>query len=1182
MKRKLLLAALCVVGALGMRAQTDVTSTYLTNADFSQTTAVTTDIYGYGKDGTPYGFQAVDGWTSAVTNGDNSNASYPNSGMAAGVLAYGSSNTLRGGQKGAPATNPDGQATGNCFGFVGVWGCGGYYYQTVTLAAGAYTITVPMYNQSGTQANTTYTGFFPTSGTNRTVAVNPTVGSWANQTVSFTLNEATEGQIRIGYQSSGSGSGANPHIFIDCVKIECSPFATSSDYDALNAAISSVEAKAWGFDAGEYAPYNYVEVLEALATAKTIDQTTNNSQVTVQALTATLNTSMTANDEEVNAIWDGGFAHDYSSLSGNVQPYGWYRVTGTYSGDGYNVRYVTIPDGVTESNHGLFGKFTMMYGEQPGYSLPLNSGYYTLSFSYGGYGETGTRQLKLYSGDNNATFINGATTITAKNASANSSTDAYTAYSSFVNLPVNGDYILSFYRENTTSQNQIAIVNLILKQTTVDEATTYYDNLKTTLNADYEAGVYGGNEKTAFKSALDAAVPSTVTEIMAAAAALQTKHDTYVAAKPSYAKFVTEKKSAIEIGVTSEAADAVTMTTADGLDDALHALYVLEDAAATSGYAVDATTLFGNWTTQNMDTKTGEHWSDNASTSYFDRWQNSGFTSSISSTVTLPAGKYVFKLAARAPENSINGAFNMSVKVGNNDAVSKDFVAKGSSGKGIDTSGAANYGDGNFTNNGNGRGWEWRFIGFELNEEASVEMKGYAQIYANNWVGFSDATLLTTSDNVGVLKNLLNAELTTAAAINTTSNVGEEVFQIPSSAVTTFAAAKTAAQAVYNNADATSAQVSAAISALQSAEETYKNTVNAPDASKHYNIIVATTGHAKNGNAVIVVPGEATDNNPTGYALNANFAPNVNLAQAVTFTQVSGNTYNISFETADGTAYLTYGTTNGSAAGWSDSQIQATTEASNKGEFKIVATSTDNVFNIVNTLTNTNIDCQDGGNIYTDEGITLDGFSVAEASQATVNVSIADDVKYGTRIFPFAPDPTLLSGVTAYSCTTSESEAVLDLVEVTTLAANTPYILYAESGLANTDLTGWGTASATKYTDGSLTGVYAQTDAPVGSYVLQKNKNYDNKVGFYEVVDGKQPKVGAYRAYLTDAVATANTRAAFFFPEDSEATAIEGLDVLTSGSYDAIYTANGVQVQSLQKGLNIVKKGGKSYKIMVK
>jgi|GEM_PF-6712916 len=219
MKKKLFLLLCTMLTMIGVQAQTDVTSTYLTNADFSSSTPINSNLKGYGKDGSPYGFQTVDGWTSVVTKGA-SDGGYANSGMAAAVFAYGSSYQLQGNNKTAPATNPDSEATGNCFGFFAVWECGGYYYQNVTLPAGRYTITVPMYSQSGTQANTTYTGFFPTSGTNRTIAVNPTVGQWANQSVTFTLTQETAGQIRIGYKSTGGGSGANPHIFIDCVKIE--------------------------------------------------------------------------------------------------------------------------------------------------------------------------------------------------------------------------------------------------------------------------------------------------------------------------------------------------------------------------------------------------------------------------------------------------------------------------------------------------------------------------------------------------------------------------------------------------------------------------------------------------------------------------------------------------------------------------------------------------------------------------------------------------------------------------------------------------------------------------------------------------------------------------------------------------------------------------------------------------
>lgn len=220
-KLKLLLAACALTGASAVCAQTDVTSTYLKNADFSSSTPTTAEkIYGYGHDGSPWGLQDVEEWTVVVIKGDE-DGGHPNSGMGGATIAYGSSTLLQGKGVAAPAEGPAG-SSGNCLGFFAVWGLGGYYYQNVSLEAGKYTLTIPIYNQSGTQGNTSYCGFFADGegGASYTVAVNPTVGSWANQTVSFTLTEKTAGQIRLGYLSTGSGSAANPMIFIDGVKIE--------------------------------------------------------------------------------------------------------------------------------------------------------------------------------------------------------------------------------------------------------------------------------------------------------------------------------------------------------------------------------------------------------------------------------------------------------------------------------------------------------------------------------------------------------------------------------------------------------------------------------------------------------------------------------------------------------------------------------------------------------------------------------------------------------------------------------------------------------------------------------------------------------------------------------------------------------------------------------------------------
>ena len=223
----------------------------LTNSDFSQGAALDNHLCGYGKDmaaqnTTYYGLQDVDGWTKVVVNGDNSSASFPNSGMGGGVFAYGSDWQMKGNNVKAPAAGPDG-AAGQALGFFAVWGLGGYYYQDIALPAGKYTFMTYIYNQSGTQANTTQTGFFVDGVAKATVAINTAVGQWTLQTADFELTEETIGQVRVGYVSTGSGSAANPMLFFDYVKVLSELDAAVEAYNAaLQAANAASDAVVTG------------------------------------------------------------------------------------------------------------------------------------------------------------------------------------------------------------------------------------------------------------------------------------------------------------------------------------------------------------------------------------------------------------------------------------------------------------------------------------------------------------------------------------------------------------------------------------------------------------------------------------------------------------------------------------------------------------------------------------------------------------------------------------------------------------------------------------------------------------------------------------------------------------------------------------------------------------------------
>jgi len=304
MKLKHLLAlVVAAVSTTGAWAQEDVTGTYLTNADFSASTAIDNHLCGYGadmsKNGTTYyGFQTVTGWELEIISADNKNTAYPNSGVGGAVFAYGSTCQLKGNNTAAPTAGPDGNA-GNGLGFFCVWGCGGYYYQDVELPAGKYTITIPMYNQSGTQSNTSYSGFFADGGDSYTVPVNPKTGSWVSQTVTFTLEAKTKGQIRLGYKSTGEGSGKNPMLFIDGVKIEYTdPLKGAredlqSAIDAAPAAPTDLGEGIFQFNSVNVA--NYSSAIEAAkaahddndATAESLKEAKANLMEAIEALSNT-------------------------------------------------------------------------------------------------------------------------------------------------------------------------------------------------------------------------------------------------------------------------------------------------------------------------------------------------------------------------------------------------------------------------------------------------------------------------------------------------------------------------------------------------------------------------------------------------------------------------------------------------------------------------------------------------------------------------------------------------------------------------------------------------------------------------------------------------------------------------------------------------------------------------------
>lgn len=206
------------------------------------------------------------------------------------------------------------------------------------------------------------------------------------------------------------------------------------------------------------------------------------------------------------------------------------------------------------------------------------------------------------------------------------------------------------------------------------------------------------------------------------------------------------------------------------------------------------------------------------------------------------------------------------------------------------------------------------------------------------------------------------------------------------------------------------------------------------------------------------------------------------------------------------------------------------------------------------------------------KNIIVWGKAYADQKTAVTTGSAGVDVKmvidgaskYGTFVAPF--DVTIPSGVKAYTATVNGEYA--ELTEITTtIPANTAVVVYSENAVNETFT---GVAGSTPVTTGALTGVFAATEATVGTYVLQ---NQGGVVAFY-LVNSVKPTIGANRCYLT---ASSSAKAIYF----DEATAIAALQ--NASSIEAAYSASGVKNNGLKKGVNIVKMGdGSVQKIMVK
>lgn len=342
---------------------------------------------------------------------------------------------------------------------------------------------------------------------------------------------------------------------------------------------------------------------------------------------------------------------------------------------------------------------------------------------------------------------------------------------------------------------------------------------------------------------------------------------------------------------------------------------------------------------------------------------------------------------------------------------------------------------------------------------------------------------------------------------------------------------------------------------------------SAPEFDTPLNVIMAKEGLGWTGNAVTFTYSEGNQNK---YAMAySEVAGESNFNQTVYFGEVENEALvNMYIIDAEGKKwYVTDGTHVGSTVAWAGSQLRMTDVAEDAMPINInPSLDKEGVCELINKWTGEHIGSTNNNGFY----CSNDNYELAikPAANKEIEIKVAE---YGTVILPTDVDNVFISAK-FYSVNSLDGNMLELSEEGDVLKANTPYIVENQNSLDDTSISIGCRANAfkTSYTDGLLTGVFADTKAPQGSYVLQ---NQDDKVAFY-LVDS-DITVPAGKAYLT---APASDAKALNFPS---ATAISAIEALTSGKAE-IYSANGAKQDKLAKGVNILNVNGKTVKVLVK
>jgi len=205
--------------------------------------------------------------------------------------------------------------------------------------------------------------------------------------------------------------------------------------------------------------------------------------------------------------------------------------------------------------------------------------------------------------------------------------------------------------------------------------------------------------------------------------------------------------------------------------------------------------------------------------------------------------------------------------------------------------------------------------------------------------------------------------------------------------------------------------------------------------------------------------------------------------------------------------------------------------------------------------------------------------------------NIPEGSTWGTFCLPFAIDQSKETGCKFYRLTGIDKDCITleSYEDGAEIPAGTPVLFKMNEGVKKLEISAQDAdlvkePVAGTNTDVNLVGSFTKIGGN-GNQGLAENDYIIGKDKFWRVSDldgGNRVGIKPMRAYIHPANEYLARAAMLSIGKGDGTTAIDNLNAISNDANAEYYDANGRRTNGLQKGLNIVKRGSKTYKIMVK